>query len=135
MTNITSAYFVDNFRYKFEFESDNGNNLYLEDINIYKGAPSDELVGIDENGNVIESMSIYPNPTSGNVNVRFAVANGGDATIVVTDLAGKQLQSHDIYAAHGSNLLQLNTEGYASGVYLVEVKLDGVSRVERVVVE
>ncbi|MDG1330866.1 MAG: M43 family zinc metalloprotease [Crocinitomicaceae bacterium] len=135
MTNITSAYFIENFRYKFEFESDNGNNLYLEDINIYKGAPSDELVGIDENGNVIESMSVYPNPTAGNVNVRFAVANGAEATVQVTDLAGKQLQVHEIFAAAGNNLIELTTEGYASGVYLVEVAVGGVSWVERVVVD
>lgn len=135
MTNVTSAYFVENFRYKFEFESDNGNNFYLDDINIYKGAPSDELVGIDENGNVIESMSVYPNPTAGNVNVRFAIANGGAANVTVTDLAGKVLQKHAIFAAQGSNLVQLDTEGFASGVYLVQLNLGGVTRVERVVVD
>ncbi|PHR33640.1 MAG: hypothetical protein COA38_05060 [Fluviicola sp.] len=134
MTNITSGYFVENFRYKFEFESDNGNNFYLDDINIYKGAPSDELVGIDENGNVIESMSVYPNPTAGNANVRFAVANGGAASVVVTDLAGKQLESHVLFAAQGNNLLQLETAGYASGVYLVQLNLGGVTKVERLVV-
>jgi len=135
MTNITSAYMVENFRYKFEFESDNGNNLYLEDINIYKGAPSDELVGIDENGNVIEAMSVYPNPTSDLANVRFAVANAGAARVTVTDLAGKELQVHELFAAQGNNLVQLDTVGFASGVYLVEVSLGGIRWVERVVVE
>jgi PKD repeat protein len=135
MTNVTSAYFVENFRYKFEFESDNGNNFYLDDINIYKGAPSDELVGVDENGNVIESMSVYPNPTAGSANVRFAVVNGGAAKVVVTDLAGKELESHALFAAAGNNLLELDTEGYASGVYLVRLELGGVMTVERLVVE
>lgn len=135
MTNVTSAYFVENFRYKFEFESDGGNNFYIDDINIYKGAPSDELVGIDENGNIIESMSVYPNPTAGNVNVRFAVANGGAASVSVTDLAGKVLENHAIFAAQGNNMVQLDTEGYASGVYLVQLSVGGVVKVERVVVE
>jgi PKD repeat protein len=135
MTNVTSGYFVDNFRYKFEFESDNGNNFYLDDINIYKGAPSDELVGIDENGNVIESMSVYPNPTAGSANVRFAVVNGGAAKLVVTDLAGKELESHALFAAAGNNLLELDTEGYASGVYMVRLELSGVMTVVRLVVE
>lgn len=135
MTNVTSAYMVENFRYKFEFESDNGNNFYLEDINIYKGAPSDELVGIDESGNVIETVAVFPNPTSGNVNVRFAVANAGASSIAVTDLAGKQLQTHQLFATQGSNLVQLNMDGYASGVYLVEVKVGGANWVERIVVE
>ena len=135
MTNITSAYFVENFRYKFEFESDNGNNFYLDDINIYKGDPSDELVGIDENGNVIESMSVYPNPTNGVANVRFAVVNGGAASVTVTDLAGKKLATHDLFAAAGNNLLSLDTEGFAGGVYLVKLDLGGVAKVVRVVVE
>ncbi len=135
MTNITSGYFVENFRYKFEFESDNGNNFYLDDINIYKGAPSDVLVGIDENGNVIESMSVFPNPTAGSANVRFAVVNGGAAKVVVTDLAGKVLEEHEIFAAQGNNLLSLETTGYASGVYLVRLELGGVVNVVRLVVE
>lgn len=135
MTNITSAYFVENFRYKFEFESDIGNNFYLDDINIYKGAPSDVLVGIDENGNVIESMSVYPNPASSSANVRFAVVNGGAAKVVVTDLAGKELESHEIYAAAGNNLVGLDTEGYAGGVYLVRLDLGGLMKVVRLVIE
>lgn len=135
MTNITSGYFVENFRYKFEFESDNGNNFYLDDINIYKGAPSDELVGIDDNGNVIESMSVYPNPTAANVNVRFAVANGGEAIIVVTDLAGKQLETHKLLAAQGNNLIELGTEKYAAGVYLIRLSLGGVTHVAHLIVD
>ena len=135
MTNVTSGYFVENFRYKFEFESDNGNNFYLDDINIYKGDPSDELVGIDANGNVIESMSVYPNPTSGSANVRFSVVNGGASIVVVTDVAGKELESHGIFAAAGNNMLTLNTEGYAGGVYLVRLDLGGVMHVVRLVVE
>lgn len=135
MTNVTSGYWVENFRYKFEFESDGGNNFYLDDINIYKGAPSDVLVGIDENGNVIESMSVYPNPTNGIANVRFAVMNGGAAKVAVTDLTGKVLESHGIFAAAGNNLVELDTEAFASGVYLVRLDLGGVMKVVRVVVE
>lgn len=135
MTNITSTYFVENFRYKFEFESDGGNNFYLDDINIYKGSPSDVLVGVDETGNFIESMSVYPNPTAGSVNVRFALANGGAASVIVTDLAGKQMEAHQLFAAQGNNLLQLETAKYASGVYLVQLNLGGVTHVKQLMVE
>ena len=75
MTNITTAYWVDNFRYKFEFESAGGNNLYLDDINIYSGSPTNDLVvGLDEQ-DAIDHVTLYPNPTEGDVTVRFDVAN------------------------------------------------------------
>jgi PKD repeat protein len=47
VTNIFSPYFVENFRYKFKFTSDGGNNLYLDNINIYAGSPSEEIVAGD----------------------------------------------------------------------------------------
>jgi hypothetical protein len=36
VTNMTSAYWVENFRFKFEFKAGGGNNIYIDDINIYE---------------------------------------------------------------------------------------------------
>jgi len=89
MTNVTNTYFTDNFKAKFSFEGVGGNNFYLDDINLYAGAPSDNLVlGIDE---VIdfENFSLYPNPTDAELNVQFNVNKQERLRFEIQDLAGK----------------------------------------------
>lgn len=135
MTNITDAYMVENFRYKFTFEGQNGNNIYIDDINIYKGSPSDEIVGLEVNGDLIESYSLYPNPTVGELNVRFDVANAAEATIEVVDITGKLISTHNIQANSGSNLVVMDATTYATGVYFVNLTLGGVTKVEQLVVK
>lgn len=129
MTNVTSGYWVDNFKYKFRFESDGGNNFYLDNINIYAGSPSDELVfagaSIDELDNV-SALTAYPNPTDGELNVRFNAAAAQDVTMAVTDVTGKVLQSNLIKANEGSNLVMMGTSELAPGVYFLNV-INGTS--------
>lgn len=123
MTNITSDYFVDNFRFKFEFEGNSGNNFFLDDINIYKGAPSNTIVlGLAEEGQINE-LSLYPNPSENEVNVRFAVNESQEALIQIQDLSGKVAQSHLVNAASGSNIVQMDTNNLAAGMYTVSIKV------------
>ena len=42
VTNIFSSYWIENFRYKFKFSGDGGNNIYLDNINVYSGTSSDD---------------------------------------------------------------------------------------------
>jgi hypothetical protein len=73
MVNVTSDYWVENFRYKFEFEGNNGNNFYLDDINIYPGSPSENIVlGLNPMES-IEDLVVYPNPPENEVNLAFFI--------------------------------------------------------------
>jgi len=135
MTNVTSDYWVDNFRYKFRFESDGGNNFYLDEINIYAGSPSDELVaGIAEEGEIAE-LSLFPNPTDGEVNVRFAVNNNEAAVLTVQDISGKVVKSHMVNALTGSNLVILDTEELAAGSYFLNIRVAGIQKTLQFIVK
>ena len=122
VTNITSTYFVSNFRYKFRFEGNGGNNLYLDDINMYQGNPSSTNVlnGISENSlNAV--YSIYPNPADDEVNIEFNVEGDQEVIFNIVDITGKVAQSNLIKAKSGSNLVLLNTEKLTSGMYLLNI--------------
>lgn len=120
MTNVTSAYWVENFRFKFRFESDGGNNVYIDDINIYSGAPSDNIVtGIGELQ--VENAVVFPNPADNEVNVRFTALTGQTMQLYVTDLLGNKLQQHTINANQGDNLVLLSTEQLAAGLYMIQL--------------
>lgn len=120
MTNVTSQYWNEDFRFKFNFDAGGGNNVYIDDINIYAGSPSDVivLVGLDEE-TAFQQANLYPNPTDNEVNVTFNSAVGQDVIVTVTDVTGKQIQQHYIHALEGQNLVTMTTETLAAGSYFV----------------
>ena len=72
--------------------------------------------GINENG--IVNLTLYPNPTTGMVNVQFTMNNeqSGAGEIQVLDVYGRLLQT--VETCHGASL-QIDLSHYATGIYLV----------------
>lgn len=135
MTNVTSDYWVDNFRYKFRFEGDYGNNIYLDNINIYSGSPSDDIVlGVAEAGQ-IEELALYPNPTEGELNVRFSVGASQTALLQVQDVSGKIVKTSMVNALEGSNLVVIGTEELATGSYFLNIQVGGAQKTLQFVVK
>lgn len=118
MTNVTSTYFQQNFRAKWRFEGNGGNNFYLDDINLYNGAPSNDVVlgteSLDEN---VSDVVLYPNPVSSELNVEYSSKNAEKMRIVLIDANGKQVQSHQIHANAGKNVIMMDTQSLAAGTY------------------
>lgn len=136
MTNITSNYFTGDFQLKFTFESDGGNNLFIDDINLYQGEPSDDLVfvGLSEM-EALQNVTVYPVPTSEELNVSFELDAAEKTSIVITDITGKIIQTQHINGAQGSNLAVLNVAALSSGVYIVNVQSSGNSVQKRFVIQ
>ena len=128
MTNVTNTFFVQNFRMKFRFEGNNGNNIYLDDINLYPGGPSGSVVvGIDE----IDDQTLfnyYPNPTEKELNVEFNVVRPEKVLFEITDYTGKILDNQLIQANEGDNLVLFDTSKYAAGVYLLNIKQENARK-------
>lgn len=123
MTNVTQAFYTDRFRYKFEFESDNGNNFYLDDINIYKGTPSDDLVvGLNESGLDITSLTVYPNPADEELNVKFSLQNADKTTLYVQDVSGKIVKATTVNGTVGKNIVMIPTAELAQGMYFLNIQ-------------
>ena len=134
MINVTSNYFVGDFRFKFEFESDGGNNFYLDDINLYQGGPSDDPV-LGLNDLEISNSLLYPNPTDGEINVEFNLSNGGSTELTILDITGKQLKSYNVEANAGKNLAFIDVNELSAGVYFLNIHVDGVSQQLRFVIQ
>ena len=121
--------------YKFEFEGSGGNNIYLDNINIYKGAPSESLViGLSENSEISELL-LFPNPAGEEMNIQFSLYSSSRTDIIITDLSGKIVSSTFVSALTGSNIVTVNTKDISSGVYFLNLQVNGVKRVERFVVK
>lgn len=135
MTNITSSYWTENFRFKFEFESDGGNNIYLDDINIYSGGETEEpALGL--NKNVLDyTFNVYPNPADKSANVSFNLDKSQNVNVSLVNMMGQTIQSNDISAQSGDNLVMLDTEAVQAGIYLVKVNIGGSQQVKRLIIK
>lgn len=132
VTGVNSTYFVPNLQTKFTFVSDGGNNLFIDQINFYTGGPVN--LGIEE----IESLTnvvLYPNPTEGQVNVSFTAPQASDVIVAVQDVTGKVLQNNLIKAAAGENLVLMETENLAAGMYFVKLQVGNAQQTLQFVVK
>ncbi len=128
-SSISSDYWVENFRYKFRFEGNNGNNLYIDDINIYYGKPSNELVLANINENTLwNDFKVYPNPTENVISIAFNTLLSENTSIQLIDLCGKKIQEKNLNSDSGNNIITLNTEQLAEGTYFIKTTIQGSSK-------
>ena len=135
MTNITSSYYREDFRVRFQFEADGGNNFYLDDINLYQGEPSDDIVFVGVEQEHIGDFSLFPNPAEDVLNIRFEQKAGIPTTIVITDISGKQVMEQKINSAKGDNLVLLDIENLSPGIYLVGLGQGSTMKTQKVVIQ
>src|SRR5690606_19642757 len=67
------------------------------------------------------SALIYPNPTSGQVNIRLLQSAAQPVTFRITTLTGQLLLEEQADLDAGNHLHQLSLKGQAAGAYLVSV--------------
>lgn len=131
VNNISSAYHSSDFRFKFEFESDGGNTLYIDDINI-NGSP----VGINEIQSGARDMIVMPNPASGEARLIFEQYDAARVTVEIMDPLGRSLGIvHEGMASAGKHQIELPIAKLSAGVYFVNLVLGEVRLVQRLVVE
>jgi len=66
-------------------------------------------------------MSIYPNPTSGFVNISLPSGDVGKATLRVYDFTGREVRKEE-YANLSTSTLTLDISGNPPGLYLIELQ-------------
>ena len=69
----------------------------------------------------MNEWSLFPNPTSGVVNVRYSGASAS-ATIDVVDMGGRLVMSQRSAMATGQVLTLQGSEGLAPGAYTVRLR-------------
>ena len=128
ITNINQPYYVSNFMFKFEFENDNGNNIYIDDINMYSGA----MTTIGEN--IADNLTVYPNPVTNQMLVNMDVYETGTYTITLTNMLGQQvvtLFNGEIVAGQGNQTYDIGQ--LPAGVYFLNIESNGLMRTTKVI--
>lgn len=118
ITNILADYFVENFRFKIEFENDNGNNIFIDDINLYPASMT-ALEDLDNNFGLV----VYPNPVADETTIQLNGVAGENYSIAVFNTLGEQIAT--VFTGElndGINLISWSTNDLAKGVYVLKIE-------------
>lgn len=77
----------------------------------------------------------FPNPFDASLTLRLQLQTDAEVSVRITNLLGQEVGSYQFDARRGVNQLPLSVETLRSGVYLLDIQADGVSRRLKVVRE
>lgn len=83
--NISAAAGQPNVKFKFQFTYAGGNNLFIDDINI------NGTVGLNDSQTEDIDLSISPNPTETDAEIKFTLSNPENVTYCLTNVTGQKV--------------------------------------------
>ena len=122
-----------NTMFKFEATSDQGNSLFLDDIEI-----NGLISGVADEA-LQANFNVYPNPSNGEATVTFSLPNPTDFTLEVFTLTGQQIgktfMKQNQSGNHEVKLNQITGEKQLkAGVYLVKLQANGFTTLKKAIV-
>lgn len=93
----------------------------------------DPSVKIEEN-TLAHTLNVYPNPANSSAVVSMELSNEADVVINITDLSGKVVYTNNLGNVNGAQKVTVNTDALTSGVYMVNVTVDGTVSTQKLVV-
>jgi len=91
------------------------------------------VTGINEISDLV-SFRMYPNPTSVSTTIDVELKNNANVGVTVYDMTGKVVASRD-YGNLSSSSITINTINFETGVYLVELTVNGQKTMKRLIIE
>ena len=117
ITNLPTSYLVSNFRLKFQFTGNGGNNIYIDDINVYDPA----TVGVNEQDQQTH-FTVYPNPFWGEAKISFSLDKNEQVKLSVLDLLGKEsviIPPRNLAAGSHTFIINKNDLNLSEGIYFI----------------
>lgn len=84
---------------------------------------------------VDEMFKLYPNPASDFAVVALQLTIDSEVSMKLIDMSGKELATRNYGTMNGISEIVMNTSDLTSGVYLVEVTVNGSKMIKRLIVE
>jgi len=82
---------------------------------------------------ISNSLEIYPNPSGGIFNMVIANPVGGSAQVSVYSILGQKMYGEQLSVSMTSNRFTLDLSGFASGVYLLNVQMNGYNHSKKLI--
>ena len=120
--------------YVLDYQGSSGVWFEVLEIGMEVTEESDPFVNsVNEVNELTTSVTVYPNPFSGNTNLEFTTPEAGDASVVVYNLVGEKVIDMNLGSvAAGTQNIQLDFSTMNTGIYLLSVTAAGETSTHRV---
>jgi len=88
-----------------------------------------------ENFNLAGSLSIYPNPSRGKINVQLNAPASTEYVIQINNLIGQTVMSRSGTLSSGRNIVSFNLEELNNGIYFISVQVDKQSVMHKIILD
>jgi PKD repeat protein len=105
----------ENVSFLLRFENGNGNNFFIDDINIWTGETAIEDL---EN---VTLLSVYPVPAIEWIKLELWSKNDQILSVKIIDVTGKLVDQHSRRIISGTNTVDLDVGGLSKGFYLMKI--------------
>lgn len=115
-------------RVAFVVTNQNGNNIYLDDIEFFNANNPNNTLDIND-----ENLRVYPNPLESILNLKFDLEEKTDLEIRILDMMGKVVHQ----SSHPNTLNQtfiIENISVPNGIYMVHVNGENINLSRRVLV-
>ncbi len=110
-----------------------GSYLNVDTLAFAGTGPSN--AGVATVNNRVGATSLYPNPATGNTSITYYSNSSNTIKISVADLTGKIVREVLTRTTVGENIIPLNVQGIASGLYVVKIIDDHGTMERKLVIE
>ena len=94
---------------------------------------SAQYVGIDEN-DVISNLSVYPNPSNGNITINGTIQNEGTVKCKITNSIGSSIMNFEIYKPGQTFSENINVGILKPGIYFLTVESDNYKTYKKLII-
>jgi hypothetical protein len=92
-------------------------------------------VGIADRYTLDAAVDIFPNPTSGLLNIEISETNATNLTVEVTNVLGAVIATKVLSKVNSKEMVTFNLEGNSAGIYFVNISSDNATISKRVVIK
>ncbi len=114
---------------KFVTTNKNGNNLYLDNINL---ASSSIPNGLSKNTSSQVKLAVYPNPSSGVSQLSIHSNKNQMASLTIMNALGQVVIEKNVDLNAGNTSSSIDLSAYANGIYLISLEVENFKTTSRV---
>ena len=104
-------------------------------MNLTGRAKPTSSIGIGSDPVAESSLTVFPNPTSGNLNIKWENLEAGNADVIITDIVGRVVYNTPVNFNAASGQAQIVLSGLKDGVYLISIKSEGAYFTSRLTIQ
>ncbi|GGE01137.1 S8 family serine peptidase [Planktosalinus lacus] len=104
-----------------------GNSTFIDNINVEGFLSNQNFENLQ--------FTMYPNPASNEVFLRFGNAPASDLEINISNALGQTVYQSNSVKLNGDQTAILNVSGYATGLYFISIKQDNSTIIKKLIVK